>query len=179
MLCGLMNDLLTLDYTGADDFALVGADLDLDTLEQAQSNASRLLLQGHCEFLEMNAWELADSNAFDAIVCSGLTSYQPCNDLVVDLYNRFYEALKPGRLLITNYVTPPPTLTKDCEWRTDEVSSRGLLPAKLIFSDLLQASWSHPRSTGWTTTQLRQTGFHEIGVEAHHGRVFPTVYATK
>lgn len=46
---------------------------------------------------------------FHLIASNGLNIYEPEDDRVIQLYRGFHDALKPGGVLITSALTPPPT----------------------------------------------------------------------
>ncbi|WP_246867243.1 class I SAM-dependent methyltransferase, partial [Dickeya sp. CFBP 2040] len=106
--CGLMGDLLLLDYSHHQDVRLIGVDLDNQALEAAES----LARQQHCDnritLLQGDAWTLQLPEPVDVLTSNGLNIYEPDDEKVTDLYRVFNQALKPEGTLITSFLTPPP-----------------------------------------------------------------------
>ncbi|WP_210407430.1 class I SAM-dependent methyltransferase, partial [Hydrocoleum sp. CS-953] len=55
--CGIMRDLLKLDFTGVDNFRLVGIDIDYESLELAKKLAQEYGLSEKVEFHQEDAWK--------------------------------------------------------------------------------------------------------------------------
>jgi hypothetical protein len=113
--CGSMDDLLGLDYSHFLDMKLVGIDLDQESLDLAAKNA----VAHHnpqVSFLKKDAWHLAIYEEYDIITSNGLNIYEHDDQKVNALYQEFFNALKPGGVLITSFLTPPPAVSKASTW---------------------------------------------------------------
>jgi SAM-dependent methyltransferase len=99
--CGLMADLLDLDYQGINKIGLVGIDLDADSLAEAKKLAEQRGIQRWSVFRKADAWNLPAVAEFSVILSNGLNIYEPDDVRVTELYRRFFNALKPGGLLRT------------------------------------------------------------------------------
>jgi hypothetical protein len=73
--CGLMGDLLLLDY-GNQEVTLHGIDLDEESLIKARNLASEKQLFLKTKFECKDAWHLQALNLFDLIVSNGLNIYE-------------------------------------------------------------------------------------------------------
>ncbi len=177
--CGLMDDLLGLDWSGCEDFQLVGIDLDQQSLALAAGRAGERGLAPHCEFINKDAWQLAGDGRFDLLSSNGLNIYEPDDQQVTDLYSHFAAALRPGGLLVTSYLTPPPMLTEQCEWRMELIDKAKLQKSLVIFAEILQASWACYRSTALTRQQLIDAGFDIVEIIPDRIAIFPTVVARR
>jgi SAM-dependent methyltransferase len=175
--CGLMNDLLSLDYSHAHDVNLVGIDIDPKSLELAQNNIGRLKPPANTTLALKDAWSIDASNQFDLITSNGLNIYEPSEERVTTLYQKFYSALRPEGYLITSFLTPPPTLSPSSTWRNYEV--KDILQQKAIFSDILQVKWQVFRTEDQTRAQLEHAGFKVLDVIYDSQGMFPTVIAQK
>ncbi|MCA7013116.1 class I SAM-dependent methyltransferase [Dickeya dadantii] len=177
--CGLMGDLLLLDYSHHQDVRLIGADLDLQALEAANSLAK----QQHCDeritLLQCDAWSLQLPEPADVLTSNGLNVYEPDDEKVTDLYRAFNQALKPGGTLITSFLTPPPVLSAESTWQVTEEEQRLLPLQHLLFSRILEAKWTAFRTHSQTQRQLEQSGFSDIHFIDDRMRMFPTVIARK
>lgn len=174
--CGIMDDLLTLDYTGIKEPYLTGIDLDHRSLELAQENAKKHNLT-HIEFIQRDAWNLDLRGEYDLITSNGLNIYEPDDIKVIKLYKQFHVALKADGILITSFLTPPPTLSKESTWKN--VNLEDSLKQKAIFGDIIGATWQTFRTEDKTREQLEQAGFQVLEVIYDSQGIFPTIIAKK
>ncbi len=174
--CGLMDDLLTLDFSGCDGYHLTGIDLDSDSIELAAQNAKELGIQ-NVSFIKRDAWDLNLKGKFDVITSNGLNIYEQDSQRVVDLYKQFYDALKSSGYLVTSFITPPPLPNQDSGWKLQ--NPEDALTQAAIFSDILQAGWQCYRTEEETREQLQAAGFvvESVIYDAQH--IFPTILAKK
>jgi SAM-dependent methyltransferase len=177
--CGMMGELLYLNYTGIDHIKLTGIDYDEATLGDAKHLASQQHLLPFTDFLQKDAWHLGIQNQFDLISSNGLNIYEADDEKVYEIYKQFYIALKPGGKLVTSYLTPPPVISNHCEWNLTQVNQEDLLMQKIIFADIVGTNWQHFRSTETTRNQLIKAGFTEINIIPDKANIFPTVTAIK
>ncbi|WP_367606954.1 class I SAM-dependent methyltransferase [Legionella sp. W05-934-2] len=174
--CGLMDDLLRLDFSSVKNCQLTGIDLDEESLSLAEKNAKNLGIK-HVSFLKKDAWQLAIDNQFDAITSNGLNIYEPKSNRVIDLYRQFYKALKPKGHLVTSFITPPPTLSSKSSWKIDNLDN--FMKQAAIFTDIIQAGWQCFRSESETHQQLEEAGFSVKKVIYDEQCIFPTIVAQK
>lgn len=169
--CGLMCDLLELDYSNISNFSLTGIDLDPESIKYAKQLANEKLV--HCQFFEKNAWDLNIKEQFDVITSNGLNIYELGDEKVISLYEEFFTALKPGGFLITSFLTTP------SEWDRSKINPEDALLQKVIFADVLDCKWQALRSEEKTKAQLQKVGFTEIEINYDRAHLFPTVIAKK
>jgi len=177
--CGLMSDLLDLDFSSAPNTSLTGIDLDPESIAYAKHYAASLHLDTLCTFIENDAWALSIESAFDLITSNGLAIYEPDDQKVIDLYRGFWVALKPGGCLITSFLTPPPAPGFKTEWKLDAVNMQDVLLQKIVLVDILDSKWQSYRSEEEVKSQLEKAGFIEIEVIYDTAYIFPTVIAKK
>ncbi len=177
--CGLMADLLDLDYEQAKGACLTGIDLDSESIALAKQNAIERHLGAQCRFIEANAWDLNIYEEFDLITSNGLNIYEPDDEKVIALYQEFFKALKPGGCLVTSFLTPPPAPGYITEWKLDAVNMEDALLQKIVFADILDCKWQVFRSEEAVRHQLQQAGFQEIEIIYDKAHIFPTVIAIK
>ncbi len=178
--CGLMGDLLTLDFSLADPVKLVGIDLDQESLNAASELASERNLLDNVELYRKDAWQLSVSESFNVITSNGLNIYEPDDMKVVNLYRQFYQALLPEGILITSFVTPPPNEeNQSTTWDLSIINSDHLWLQRVIFSDIVQAQWQCFRTGVQTEKQLLEAGFSQVEFIYDHARMFPTAIARK
>ncbi len=178
--CGLMDDLLGLNYFGVTNFTLTGIDLDEDSLKYAKENAKQNKLEKHCNFLQENVWSLGIKEEYDVITSNGLNFYEPDNDRVIELYREFHKALKPNGSLISSFMTPPPAKGIRSPWDAKQINAEDLRIQKIIFAYILKARWQTAyRTEEETQAQLNKAGFRDIRFIYDRQRMFPTFVALK
>jgi SAM-dependent methyltransferase len=165
--CGLMADLLTLDYGAARDVHLAGFDLDEESLALAARHAAE---RGRSvELSREDAWALSARDRFDVLVSNGLNLYEPDDQRVLALYERFAAALKPGGLLVTSFLTPP------SEWIVSRIDPEALRLQRIVFADIIGARWQCFRTSETSRAQLARAGFTDIELVPDRANLFPTI----
>ncbi len=177
--CGMMGELLYLNFKDITHIKLSGFDYDPVTLDDAKELAKKQELAHLVELNQGNAWQLDVESQFDLISSNGLTIYESDDNKVTELYRIFYNALKPGGRLVTSFVTPPPSLTNTCEWDMAQINQNDLLLQKIIFADILEAKFQCYRSSEQSKQQLEDSGFKDIEIIFDKAKLFPTVLAYK
>jgi len=176
--CGLMDDLLGLNYYGLNDFSLTGIDIDQDSIDYAKQNAKQNGFEKSCQFVTANAWSLNDNEKYDVITSNGLNIYEPDDAKVTDLYKRFHGALKTGGQLISSFITPPSSDKNS--WDKSQINSADLRMQKVIFSEILRIRWQEAYRTEKQNTQLlNKAGFQNIRYIYDRQKIFPTFVAKK
>lgn len=176
--CGLMGELLNLDYSAVRDFRLVGIDIDQDALDDARALAQKLKLEQNIELLQKDAWNLGLRNEFDLISSNGLNVYEPDLDKVTELYHQFYLALKPGGKLVTSFLTYPPSHEKS-ECDLTKINAEAAQMQQIIVSDILNFKGLCFSTYSQVAEQLSSVGFKNIRFIDDTARLFPTVLAQK
>ncbi|MCP5491589.1 MAG: class I SAM-dependent methyltransferase [Chlamydiales bacterium] len=177
--CGVMGDLLDLDFSNIHEFSLTGIDLDPQSIALAKEYAIAKNIDKHCHFSVCDAWQVNTEEKFDVIASNGLNIYELDDKKVVLLYRQFYDALNDNGILVTSFLTPPPIPGKLSEWKLSEVNQKDALLQKIIFADILCAKWQVYRTEAQTKEQLEEAGFQEIEVIHDRANLFPTVVAKR
>lgn len=175
--CGLMGDLLLLDYTGVDAVTLVGVDLDPTALAGATALAAERGLSERLTLRCADAWATGLKADVDVLTSNGLNIYEPDDSRVVALYRSHFGALKPGGTLVTSFLTPPPTNSTESPWEMAEIDEQSLALQSVVFGRLVEARWNSFRTHDQTRKQLLQAGFTDIEFIDDRARIFPTVIA--
>jgi SAM-dependent methyltransferase len=177
--CGVMADLLDLDYSKVTKFSLVGIDVDLDSFRHAEHVAKEKKLFTHCKFIAQDAWDLKIENEFDLITSNGLNIYESSEERVASLYRQFFKALRPHGRLIISFLTPPPGLPIKTEWRLEKVHLPDAQLQKLLLVDILECKWQTFRTVEQSTQELKHAGFIETEIIYDEAHIFPTLVAIK
>ncbi|MCH9625891.1 MAG: hypothetical protein S4CHLAM123_10760 [Chlamydiales bacterium] len=175
--CGLMSDLLMLDYSQLNTYQIIGVDRDSKAIQSIYQNIPINVEFGNIYLFEEDAWELNLKNKADVITSNGLNIYESDDQKVTELYSQFLKNLKPGGVLISSFLTPPPGLSVKTEWKMSDIDQGNALLQKIIFADILDASWQKYRSTILTQEQLEQAGFVNIQILSGRANIFPTMIA--
>ena len=177
--CGMMTDLIELDFSKISNFKLVGIDTDTHAIELGQKLTEKSAISKNCEFLQRDAWNLNISDCFDVLTSNGLSIYEPCDERVIYLYREFFKALKPGGSLIASFLTPPPIPGQLSEWNLAKINKADALMQKIIFNDILGCKWQNFRASEKVKNQLETAGFTSIEFLHDEASIFPTVIAQK
>jgi SAM-dependent methyltransferase len=177
--CGLMRDLISLDFSGIRNFKLVGIDLDQRSLALAEKLAADSGLDQRVTFCQADAWEQPFPEQFNLLTSNGLNVYEPNDQRVSKLYQNFYQSLVPGGTLVTSSITPPPDVDPSSDWDISHIDPEALRLQKVLFSDVLQFNFAGLRSASKTEKQLEAVGFDKILTIWDECRIFPTIVACK
>jgi len=158
--CGLMDDLLYLNYNGINDFKLVGIDADPESLDFAEQNAKDHHLEDHTLFLQKDAWHLDIFDEFDLISSNGLNMYESDETRLIQLYQNFYQALAPEGTLIISFLPPPPENQDPKDgWKNFNVAPEDLLKEMAIFTDIVQIKYLNFCTEDKMIHQLKSANF--------------------
>ncbi len=177
--CGIMDDLVFLDYEDIDDIKLFGIDLDADSLKHAKQNAQGLLARKNVtvHFSERDAWNLGVDGQLDIIVSNGLNIYEPDVSRVRKLFAQFYKALKPGGTLVTSFLTPPPVLSPESPWKNFDGDN--LAQQKVLFAEVIGVGWQSYRTEAEARADFEDVGFVVDKIIYDHQCMFPTIICHK
>lgn len=177
--CGMMGELLYLEFNEVEGITLTGIDYDPETLIDAQLLAEQQHLSASIDLQQADGWALNEIEKFDLISSNGLTIYEPNEEKITALYQIFFKALKPGGKLVTSFLTAPPGISEQCEWDMTQINLEDLMLQKIIFADIIEAKWQCYRSTAQIKNQLESVGFTAIEFIYDKARIFPTVVGYK
>jgi len=175
--CGLMDDLLSLDYSGLHGVEVTGIDLDDTSLKAAAINfdTRKPLISAHFE--KKDAWTLDTCEHWDFITSNGLNIYIPEDSKVTQLYRQFHQSLKPAGQLLISFLSKSPSQDPQSPWEIYDKADLKL--HMLLFSEILQIKWQSFRTVAQTRAQLEAAGFEVQTVRYDGQRLFPTVLAKK
>ena len=177
--CGLMRDLITLDYSHISDYQLIGVDLDPESLALAKQLACDFGVDQHLTLIQQDAWKLSLNNEVDLLTSSGLNVYESDPVKLLELYSRFYTALKPGGELIISVLTYPPGEENPTDWDLSGFAEETLLIDRILHKDILDIKWRNFRSSGELDREFCQVGFSDVSIYFDKNKIFPTVVARK
>ena len=168
---GLMDDLLTLDYSNTTGVKITGVDLDPETLREAKENYQGVKPPVEVAFETRDAWQLGSSERWDLLTSNGLNIYVQDDDHCTEFYRNVARALQPEGIFIISFITPPE------EWRP--IDTDDLEYQRFLFKEVVPVKWSCVRDESKTREQLIEAGFDVVSVNYDRQRMFPTVVARK
>lgn len=177
--CGVMRDLLSLDYSQLSSISIIGIDLDPKSLRLAKQLALEYSLEDYVQLFQKDAWNLTFKDQIDLITSNGLNVYIFDTEKRIQLYKAFHHALKKGGTLIIGVLTYPPGYTKKSDWILERISGEDLLMEKILFKDVLGCKWGNFRTSDEIYEDFFSTGFSDVQVIFDQYHIFPTVIANK
>lgn len=182
--CGVMDDLCDQDYRSVRDVAVIGADIDPESVALARANAEGRGLSGHCRFLVRDAWDLGLDDEVDLLVSNGLNMYEPDPQRLIELYRNFARALRPGGRLITSFIPAPPAPpwvdpATAPAWERYGIAEADLRRDLAIFGDILPAKYLNFTSEDEIRDQVAAAGLAVVAVSLSDAGVLPVLTAEK
>ncbi len=146
-------------------------------MELAHASAQAKGLEKISSFHQSDAWDLGKfEGQFDVITSNGLNIYEGDDTKVTALYAEFFKTLKPGGILITSFLTPPPAMG-GATWK--DVNPADAAKQRILFGTIIGVGWQHFRTEETTRAQLKEAGFVDVEIVYDSGGMFPTVVAKK
>lgn len=177
---GLMDDLLTLDYSGLDNIKLTAIDADVESLAFARDNAYYQDLNQQLTLLHRDAWQLGIKEEFDLISSNGLNMYESSETRLIQLYQNFYDALKPGGTLLISFLPPPPDGTDpNYSWDNFKIAPEDLLTEQALFQDIIQINYLNFCTEEAIISQVESVGFTVEEVNYSETGICPILIVTK
>jgi len=177
--CGVMRDLLSLDFSNLSIFSLIGVDLDSESLFLAEQLARDNSLDCHIKLIQEDAWNLKFKDQVDLITSNGLNVYISDPQKILSLYKKFYEILKDDGTLIIGVLTHPPYGSSKSEWVLDNLPAEDILMEKILFQDVLGCKWRNFRTSDEIYRDFSIAGFKKVEIKFDSCHIFPTVIAVK
>lgn len=182
--CGLMDDLLDMDYHATSGAQLIGVDIDTESVDLAAKKAAMLGLIDRCRFLVRDAWQLGLDAEIDLLVSNGLNVYEAERDRLVELYRNFCRALRPGGKLLVSFIpAPPPPPWADsshaADWAKYGITEADLRRDLAIFGDILRPKYLHFTSEQELREQLAAAGLIVTEVSYNVGGALPIATAIR
>lgn len=177
--CGVMANILTLDFSEIKKIRLVGIDLDFEVLVYANKLAEERKLQSNLELLQHDAWKLEAESEYDMISSHGLNLYLNNEEELISLYTKCCKALKAGGLYVSSFLTPSPFDSADSPWDMTKVNEEDLRYQRVIFNDVAKVKWRNFYTYDQIADQLTKAGFSDIEFVPDSARIRPVIVARK
>lgn len=177
--CGVMANVLTLDFSKIEKMTLVGIDLDFEVLVYANKLAEEQKLQNYLELFQHDAWKLESESEYDMVSSHGLNLYINNEEELISLYTKYCTALKPGGLYISSFLTPSPFDSADSPWDMTKVNEEDLRYQRVIFNDVTKVKWRNFCTYDQVADQLIKAGFTDIEFILDSASIRPVIVAKK
>lgn len=176
--CGLMDELLSLDYSTIDNFQLVGIDIDDESIEYARKNAIKQNLINNVNFIQRDAWRLDITSRFDLLTSNGLNMYESDEKRLIALYKNFRKALKNDGILVLSYIpTPPKNANDELMAQLFGMTVEDFKLERSIFTDIIQVTYLNFCSDEALKHQLEAAGFSLLNIQYNQNGVSPIAIA--
>lgn len=176
---GVMANVLTLDFSNIKKMSLVGIDLDFEVLVYANQLAEERKLQNYLELLQYDAWKFEDESKYDMISSHGLNLYIDDEEELIALNAKCYQALKPGGLYVSSFLTPSPFDSANSPWDMSKVNEEDFRYQRVIFEDVAKVKWRHFHTYDQVANQLTKAGFTSIEFVPDKACIRPVIVAKK
>lgn len=177
--CGLMRDLLTLDYSAINKLRLIGVDLDFEAIMHANALADQKGLSTVTEYRQDDTNNVGMTNLCDVLITHNLQGDDKASHPQSAGYQSFYKALKPSGLLVTSFLTPSPSQDANSPWNRDIIPQGDLELSTLIWEDIAKVQWGPYNTIDDLSEQLTAAGFTNIQCIYDSQRMLPIVIAQK
>ncbi len=173
--CGLMAEFLTLNLDKKiKKIKFVGIDIDTSLFGKIKPLFKKYNKSENCfSFIKSNAWDIDIKEKFDIITSNGLNIYEKSDEKVIDLYKKFFVALKPGGSFIGSSCAPSE------EWDIEKIKPEDMELQRKIYTIVLEPIWSSPRGYKISESQLESAGFKDIQFYFDTQKIFYTFKAVK
>jgi hypothetical protein len=174
--CGLMDDLLRLNYQSFDNIHLWGIDSEDEALAIANGNALNFGLENFTTLLKRDLCHLQITDAFDIVLSYGHNKLPMQRDWIVGFYQQIHLSLKSNGTLITAFHTSS-TLTPSNPSETPNLTDS--LLEHVIFNDILESDFTHSYTLDEATQILTESGFKILEIQPDSRGILPTLICQK
>ncbi|MCB9093128.1 MAG: class I SAM-dependent methyltransferase [Halobacteriovoraceae bacterium] len=160
--CGLMRDFFNLDFSKSYGVKLVGIDIDKKLLKKVNKLSKYYGVQNNTTTYCCDALNLPFLEKFDLISSCGLNIYLSNLKQLTQLYKNFFCSLKQNGVLLIHFLTIPPFLCAESEWKINTMNPKVKLFDNFLLENVLKFSYT---STSSMIKLLRDTGFNDIQID--------------
>lgn len=179
MPCGVISKVAELDYSKIKNIKIIGYDNDIHGLVKAELQMQPLVDQGKVNLLllKKNIWLLDDRNQHDLIISNRLSVLESDSQKVLELFEKYYGALRRRGLFISSFFTPSPLHNLHTSpWK--DVDANDMLIEHSIFVDIMDFRPA-ARSESKMVNLLHKAGFEIVEILYDTHNIYPTIIARK
>ena len=160
--CGVMGDMLTLDYGTLKNFQLFGIDSDFESLSTAASWAIENNLSTVITLIQADTASLDVSKEYHVMVHQGWNVQEKGQASLEEKFSCCFKALKPGGVFVTSFLTPSPDQSKGSTWNMDVIDPKMLRLQNILFSEIIHAPEEVPETLETISETLKKVGFSDV-----------------
>lgn len=179
MPCGVISKVAELDYSNIRNIKIIGYDNDIQGLVRAEMQMQPLVDQGKVNLLllKKNIWLLDDCNRHDLIISNRLSVLEADSEKVLELFEKYYAALKHNGIFISSFFTPSPLHNLHASpWKNVDVND--VLTEHSIFVDIMDFRPA-ARLESEMIMLLQKAGFKIVDIFYDTHCIYPTIIAHK
>ena len=173
--CGLMDDLLRLNYQAFDNIHLWGIDSEDESLVLANGNAQNFGLEHFTTLLNQDTFQLQEKT-YDMVLSYGHYKMSGQHDQLVKFYQQIQLSLKPNGTLITAFHTSN-FLTDTNQAGAPDLNDS--LLQHVLFHDILESDFMHPHTIEEATQILNESGLKIMEIHPDSLGILPTFICQK
>ncbi|MCP5491420.1 MAG: class I SAM-dependent methyltransferase [Chlamydiales bacterium] len=177
--CGFMRDFFKLDFSKISNFRLVGVDSDQMVIDKALELSHFYRLQDKIKTYCCDALTLPFENKFSFISSYGLNIYLKTFEQQTQLYNSLFKSLKPSGVLLIHFLTLPPFLSTNSDWKIDKMNRETMLFDCFLLQSILKFPCHSFIKADKIAERLSNIGFTDIKIELDSYGVAAIVSARK
>ena len=177
--CGVMQDIASVDFSNYFNYKIIGVDIDEKVLSSADFCSRKKEYYKFLELRKEDAWNLSFKKNIDIIMSCGLNIYEFNKTRILNLYKSFYEALSPGGILISSFLTYPPDEGHFSDWDLTKIAEEDMILERILFKDILDMKFRNFKTSKEMINELKNIGFQDVKVYFDNQKIFPTIFATR
>lgn len=165
-----------LDYSDTSEIQVFGIDPNIESVPMDRENPdkknkTKILFDHHAD------WKIGAYEEYALIVSNEFNNFEPNDKKVIALYQEFYDALRPGGVLITNVLNSLKSIDTNSvfeKYCIDDAQEE-----KPVVGAILEANWKASRNAQQSRKLLEIAGFSIVSIEPDPHGLFSTVVAKK
>jgi ubiquinone/menaquinone biosynthesis C-methylase UbiE len=177
--CGVMADILTLDYSKISKVNITGIDLDYESIILAHKLSQKHKLELETQFIQADAWKINFTQEYHLVVSNSINNYISNQDKMINLYTKIHKSLKDGGLLISNFQTASPFIDEKSTWNMNLIDPSIINKQMLILDELVKVRFNNFKTLDEIANILEKSGFREIEFIFDTLKVMPLIIAKK
>jgi 2-polyprenyl-3-methyl-5-hydroxy-6-metoxy-1,4-benzoquinol methylase len=175
--CGLMGDILSLDYSALKHLQIVGIDSDLQSIIHASEMAEDKGLSTVVSFVQGDLSTLAPQQAYHVLVHHMWHMNGFNKGTAQTFINKCFKALKPGGVFVTTFNTCSPDQSKDSPWNMEAISPDMLRLQTILFSEIIRNPEEPTETFDSMAALLKNAGFSDVEFIPDPSKMVATVLA--
>lgn len=175
--CGVMGEILTLDYQAIKNIRLTAIDADFQSIVHAGELAEEKGLSTVVSFFQTDLEGLNPKDAYHILIHHAWTMGNFSKNKIQPFLRQCFKALQPGGLFISNFSTCSPEQSKDSPWHMSAISPEMLRLQNLLFSQIIRHVEEPTQTLDSMANFLKEAGFSGIEFIPDDSKMVVTILA--